>query len=303
MSGFGFTTGGRTVLPVERASIFFDGQYSEPRLHHPEGVAVAPDGDVWAGSGDGDVVRIAADGSRMTKVAATGGFVLGLAFDGAGHLFACELKGTAVLRLDLATGKLDRFTPPGIRVPNYPVVDGERNCLYVSDSFAFDKPGPGVWRYDLSTGAGGLWWGEPMTFANGMALANDGKALFVAETFARKVSRIAIGADGMPAGRSDYAIDLPGLPDGLALDDAGNLYVSCYEPSRIVRVDTRGRVEVYAEDPTAHAFCHPTNIAFDRATLYTTNLGRWHITKVATDTTGMPVVARVIAARAAGRGR
>ncbi|MBZ0227462.1 MAG: hypothetical protein K8F58_03265, partial [Bauldia sp.] len=152
MSGFGFTTGGRTVLPVERASIFFDGQYSEPRIHHPEGVAVGPDGAVWCGNAEGDILRIAADGSRVTKVASTGGFTLGFAFDGAGHLFACELKGAAVLRLDLATGKLGRFTPPGIRVPNYPVVDGARNCLYVSDSFAFDKPGPGVWRYDLSTG-------------------------------------------------------------------------------------------------------------------------------------------------------
>ena len=102
---------------------------------------------------------------------------------------------------------------------------------------------------------------------------------------------------GRPSGRTDYATDLPGLPDGLAFDDAGNLFVSCYEPSRILRIDPQGRVVCYAEDPTSHVFCHPTNIAFDGATLYTANLGRWHITKVATDTRATPVVTRVTAAR------
>ena len=125
----------------------------------------------------------------------------------------------------------------------------------------------------------------------------DGSALYVVETFDRKVSRIAIGPDGRPVGRTDYASGLPGLPDGLAVDDAGNLYVSCYEPSRILRVDPSGKVEIYIEDATAHIFCHPTNIAFDGATLYSANLGRWHITKVATDTMAASLFSRAAAVR------
>jgi sugar lactone lactonase YvrE len=288
---------GDPVLPLDRAGLFFDGQYSEPRIHHPEGVAVGPDGAVWCGNAEGDLLRIERDGSAIRKVATMGGFALGLAFDGDGHLFVCDQKSAAVWRLTLGTGVLERFTPPGILIPNYPVVDGARNCLYVSDSHGAGNPGPGVWRYDLASGAGSLWWAEPMSFANGMALSLDGTALFVIETFGRKVSRIAIGPDGRPSGRTDYATDLPGLPDGLAFDDAGNLFVSCYEPSRILRIDPQGRVVCYAEDPTSHVFCHPTNIAFDGATLYTANLGRWHITKVATDTRATPVVTRVTAAR------
>ena len=42
-----------------------------------------------------------------------------------------------------------------------------------------------------------------MNFANGMALSHDGSALYVVETFDRKVSRIAIGSDGRPVGRTD----------------------------------------------------------------------------------------------------
>ena len=283
---------GEGLLPISRAGLFFDGQYSEPRIHHPEGVAVGPDGAVWCGNAEGDILRIEPEGSRVEKIASTGGFSLGLAFDGAGRLFVCDQRSAAVWRLDLATRALLRFTPPGIRIPNYPAVDAARNCLYVSDSFGAGARGPGVWRYDLSTGAGGLWWAEPMNFANGMALAHDGSALFVIETFDRKVSRIAIGPDGKPAGRADYATDLPGLPDGLAFDDAGNLYVSCYEPSRIIRIDPRGKAAIYIEDATAQLLCHPTNIAFDGAALYAANLGRWHITKIASDTAGVPLVSR-----------
>jgi gluconolactonase len=285
------------VLPLSRAVIFFDGQYSEPRIHHPEAVAVGPDGAVWCGNGEGDILRIAPDGSSIQRIASTGGFSLGLAFDGDGHLFVCDQRSAAAWRLDLATRALARFTPPGILIPNFPVVDTDRGFLYLSDSFGAGKCGPGVWRYHLTTGSGELWWTQPMNFANGMALSYDGSALFVIETFDRKVSRIAIGPDGRPAGRTDYATRLPGLPDGLAIDDAGNLYVSCYEPSRILKVDPHGNVEIYIEDITAHAFCHPTNIAFDGAALYSANLGRWHITKVATDTTGASLVSRATAAR------
>ena len=45
-----------------------------------------------------------------------------------------------------------------------------------------------------------------------------------------------------------------------------------------------GAAEVYIEDPTAHLFAHPTNIAFDGAALYTANLGRWHVTRIQADT-------------------
>jgi sugar lactone lactonase YvrE len=281
-----------TVLAASRARIFFDGQYSEPRLHHPEGVAIGPDGAVWCGNAEGDIVRIGRDGVAE-RVASTGGFILGLAFDGAGHLFACDQRSAAVWRLTLGSGVFERFTPPGIRIPNWPVVDGPRGCLYVSDSFAAEAAGPGVWRYDLDGSGGELWWPAPMHFANGMALAHDGSGLFVVETFGHKVSRIAIGADGRPSGCIDFVTGIEGLPDGIALDDAGDLFISLYTPSRILRA-RGGRVEVYAEDATDHMFCHPTNIAFDGARLFAANLGRWHITEVATGTTGTPLVERVM---------
>lgn len=288
-----FATAPDPVLPETAGRVFFDGIFTEPRLQHPEGVAVGPGGYVWCGSENGEILRIAPDGGRIERVASTGGFVLGLAFDGDRALFACDLRHAAVFRLDLANHKLERFTPPGILIPNYPVVDRERKRLLVSDSHAFGTPGPGIWAYDLESGEGGLWDDRPFDFANGMALSGDGRSLLVCETFAQRITRIAINDDGSPGAATPCCEDLPGLPDGLALDDRGDLFVGCYEPSRILRVSAGGGgAKVYFEDPAAHLIAHPTNIAFDGAALYTANLGRWHITRIETDTTAGPLHAR-----------
>jgi gluconolactonase len=295
-----FATRADPVLPAERAQVFFDGVFSTPRLQHPEGVAAGPDGWIWCSSENGQILRVAPDASRIEEVASTGGFTLGLAFDGPRALYVCDLKEAAVFRLDLASRLLARFTPPGIKIPNYPVVDARRGRLLVSDSHAFGTAGPGVWAYDLASGRGELWYDRPMNFANGMALAPAGDGLYVAETFARKISRIPIAADGGAGAAEDFATDLPGLPDGLAFDGRGQLFVGCYEPSRVLRISPDGgTVDVYVEDATAHVLAHPTNIAFDGSDLFTANLGRWHLTRIAADTAARPLHALVDAERGA----
>ena len=53
-----FATAETPVLPMERARVFFDGVFSDPRLQHPECVAVGPDGWIWCGSENGEILRI-----------------------------------------------------------------------------------------------------------------------------------------------------------------------------------------------------------------------------------------------------
>ena len=285
-----FATAEATLLPPDRAAVFFDGIFSIPKLSHPEGVAVGPDGWVWCGNQDGDICRIAPDGSSIERVASTGGFALGLAFDGDRALFVCDLRHAAVFRLDLTSGGLDRFTAPGIRIPNFPLVDRARGRLLVSDSHAADAPGPGIWAFDLDGGAGSLWYDRPLTFANGLAMRPGEDAVYVCETFACSITRVAIDPDSRAGAATPFATDLPGLPDGIAFDRAGNLVVACYEPSRLLRVaPDSARAEVLIEDPTAHTFCHPTNVAFDGDALFAANLGRWHITRVAMDIGAPPL--------------
>jgi gluconolactonase len=111
----------------------------------------------------------------------------------------------------------------------------------------------------------------------------------VNETFARKVSRIPILEDGTAGEAETFVEDIERLPDGLAFDAGGNLYVSCYEPSRIYRVNSDAEIELLVDDPEAHTLCHPTNCAFRGRELFTANLGRWHITRIDVGVEGLPL--------------
>jgi gluconolactonase len=156
----------------------------------------------------------------------------------------------------------------------------------VSDSHEFDRPGPGVFRFDPD-GRGELWYGGEVVFANGLAVGPDGRHLYVAETFANRVFRIPVGDDGSAGEREEVAATPGAWPDGLAFDVAGNLYVGCYEPSQVLRVDPQGRVEVLFREWSAHLLAHPTNIAFRGTTMFTANLGRWHLTRLEVGVEGL----------------
>jgi len=227
----------------------------------------------------------------MEQVASTGGFSQGMAFDAEDNLYICDLKHAAVMRLGTRSGDLEKFADGaggrGIKISNYPAFDAQGR-LYVSDSHAFKESGPGILRFEPD-GTGELWYDESINFANGLALSADGGYLYVAETFGNAVFRISIRDDGSAGMRKEVA-SLPGvLPDGLAFDTEGNLYVACYEPSQVLRVAPDGTVARLIGDEEAHLFCHPTNLAFRDGTLFTTNLGRWHITAIDTAVEGLPL--------------
>jgi sugar lactone lactonase YvrE len=215
-----------------------------------------------------------------------------MAFDEAATaLYVCDLRHAAVFRLDTTTGTIERFADGGpagrFAIPNFPAF-GPDGALYVSDSHAFGVPGPGVWRVD-DGGRGELWYDREIVFANGLAWTADGAALYVAETFANRVFRVPVRDDGS-AGEREEVAHVPGsLPDGLAFDVDGNLYVGCYEPSHVLRITPDGTVSVLWHDVTAHMLAHPTNVAFRGSTMVTANLGRWHLTRLEVGVEGLPL--------------
>jgi len=106
------------------------------------------------------------------------------------------------------------------------------------------------------------------------------------------VERIPIRPDGSPGKRSVFVRLPKSLPDGLAFDVRGNLYVSCYTPNRIYRVTPDRKVSILIEDWEAHTLSNPTNIAFGGPRLrdlFTANLGRWHITRIDARIQGAPL--------------
>lgn len=279
------------ILDINKASVFYDGIFDEPvRLAHPEGVAVDKLGNLWCGTENGDLLRIEADGSLMECIAGTGGFIAGIAFDGGNNLYACDIKHGCMFKLDTTTGMIEKFGDATLQIPNYPVVDNKRNALYVSDSYSFEEAGPGIWRYDLTTGEASLWCADKLAFANGMAMNSDGNVLYVVESLECRVARIWIGDDGSITKKDIFIEGVTEFPDGLALDSDGNVYISCYEPSQIYRASPDGSsLEIFIKDKVSTLISHPTNIAFRGSEMFTTNLGRWHITKIETDAVGLPL--------------
>lgn len=266
------------LLDLAAARIFCDG------VDHPEGVAVHPDGSVWCGGEAGQVYRIAPDGASLeVRVEPSGGFTAALAFGPDGLLYYVDIGQRAVLRLDpagggeepLVSGSLDGHE---LRIPNAIAFDGDGN-LFLTESWSAAEPGPGVFRIDPG-GRGELWSSGPFLFANGVAVAPDGGAVYVAETWSRRVTRIPVLADGS-AGRPELYADLPGtLPDGLGFGPDGLLYVACYQPSQVIRIEADGEPVVLVRDDDAMLLAHPTNIAFRGQTAFLANLGRWHIAAV-----------------------
>ncbi|MBA2557991.1 MAG: SMP-30/gluconolactonase/LRE family protein [Chloroflexi bacterium] len=251
-------------------------------LDHPEGVAWGLDGRIYAGGEAGQVYRVGFDG-EVDQVADTGGFLLGVTLDGAGRIYGCDLGRAEIVRVDAASGKVETYssgTPKQpARTPNWAVFDPD-GVLYFTDSGEWKGDDGLVFRV-APDGETSVWTTEPHRFPNGCALSPSGDALYIVESTLPGITRIPIRDDGS-AGALEVFVNLPGtVPDGVAFDADGNLYVACYRPDRIYRVTPEGKTDVLAEDPQGVVLAVPTNIAFagenlDR--LVVASLGRWHLT-------------------------
>ena len=266
------------ILDLAAARVFADG------LDHPEGVAVDPDGSVWCGGEAGQVYRIPPEGSSFElRVADGDGFTLALVFGPDGLLYYVDGARRAVMRLDPASSDPEPLAMGAIGghellIPNALAFD-RAGRLYITESNSPSEPGPGIYRIDPD-GGGALWSSGPFLFANGVAVAPDQSAVYVAETWSRRITRVPLREDGT-AGQPEPFVELPGtLPDGLAFGPDDRLYVACYQPSQIVRVDDDGHASVLIRDDDAILLAHPTNIAFRDSTAFCANLGRWHITAI-----------------------
>ena len=200
------------------ATVFYNGLEQDPRLDHPEGVAVHPsDGSVWCGGEAGQIYRIAPDGSSAEQVADAGGFVLGITFLQNGELLlVCDTDNRCLHWLDTRTGsfvnRIDGVGDHRFAVPNFAVELSSGEVL-VSDSGSPDVEGPGI-ALVRRDGTGEMWHEGPFAFANGIALDPEGRWLYVAETYVRRISRVSLAE----AGRAPEPVVATGnhLPDGIA---------------------------------------------------------------------------------------
>lgn len=258
-------------------------------LDHPEGVAWDPEGTVIAGGEAGQLYAITLDG-EVTQRGTTDGFLFGVAVDGAGDVLACDFGRACLARVSRAgevttvsTGTDER----SMAVPNMVVVD-DRGGLFVTDSGQWGDDDGVIYRVDGSGTT--IWSTDVPAFPNGACLTAAGDALLVVESRARRVVRVPIGADGA-AGSPTGVADLTGSqPDGIAVAADGTMFVGCYRPDRVYRIEPGGAPEVFLDDPDGVVLNQPANVAFigpglDRLAI--SSLGGWSISLVDPGTTGL----------------
>lgn len=88
---------------------------------------------------------------------------------------------------------------------------------------------------------------EDLLCPNGMAVSDDGRSLFVAESAANRVAAFDVADDATLVNRRVFA-ELDGMPDGLCIDSEGLLWVALLGAEKFVRVRDGG--EVVAEIAT-----------------------------------------------------
>jgi sugar lactone lactonase YvrE len=252
-------------------------------LQRCEGVMCARDGTVWAADGRGACTWISPDGTREGRVGAVGGEPNGICLDADGRIVIANLHGE-VQRLDPKTGTHEvlareasgRATPS----PNFPFLD-RQGRLWVSNSSARTdlmqailEPSGDGFLYCVRDGRSEIV-AEDLWFANGVAVDVDERFVYVAESSAMRVTRFPIRPDGTVGAREQYGPDLGTAPDGIAFDEAGNLWVVLPMPNALGIITPSGGWEIVVEDPDAKVMRLPTNICFggpDRRTAYVGNL-------------------------------
>jgi sugar lactone lactonase YvrE len=65
-----------------------------------------------------------------------------------------------------------------------------------------------------------------MHFPNGSVITPDGRTLIVGESFGGCLTAFDIGADGKLSNRHVWASTMPRVPDGIALDAKGNIWIA-----------------------------------------------------------------------------
>lgn len=213
--------------------------------HGAEDVVVAtsgPDaGSVFTGTEDGAIVRISPDGTRIDRVAHTGGRPLGIEFAPDGRLLVCDAD-RGLLWVDPESGEIEEITSRIDGVPmkfcNNAAIASDGTLWWSDSSTQF---GIRQWKQDFvrNTRTGRLLRRDPdgtvttvltgLAFANGVALSAAEDFVCVAETGARTVVRHWISGPNKGM-RDQLCADLPGYPDNIARGSDGLIWITIASP-------------------------------------------------------------------------
>lgn len=222
-------------------------------LDHPEAVCWSPaEQRLYAGGEDGQLYRFSLHGGEAELVTTVpGGSMLGLAIDGPGAVYVCDVGNGCVQQI-APDGRIRRYGD-AIGYPNFPVFDAQGR-LWVSDSGDWNSAVGTVVRIDPDGATEHLIHG--LRFANGLAIFGDW--IYVVESATPGIVRLPL-AGGHP---EPVVMFERVVPDGLAFDADGGLWIGCWQPNRVYRLTPDGSLKIVVDDWYGVYAPTPTNVAF-----------------------------------------
>lgn len=158
---------------------------------------------------------------------------IGMMFNTRGELYVCEGGAYRVVAFDVQTrqkrvlcGQIDGSH---FNEPNDLAVD-HQDGFYFSDPNYQHHAQPTVMKEDVyyCSPAGEVSRVSTVCFKpNGVLLSGDGKTLYVADARGQRIYKYDVLAPGRLAHETLWIDQLRANPDGLTLDEQGNLYICC----------------------------------------------------------------------------
>jgi sugar lactone lactonase YvrE len=216
--------------------------------HGPEAVVLDARGRIYASTHEGQIVRLAPDGSQPENWADTGGRPLGMAFDSQGNLIVADaFRGLLQVTPDGQVTELaTRVDGIAIGYANDLDVAADGKIYFSDSSTKFSAKVSGD-TYTASMldilehgGHGRLLVYDPATettipllrnlnFPNGVAISPDQTYVLVNETGAYRILRYWL--EGPKAGQAEpFREALPGFPDNLTAGQGGRYWVALIAP-------------------------------------------------------------------------
>jgi sugar lactone lactonase YvrE len=294
-------------IPLSEVEIFGRGALQV------EDVVIDKDGFVYGGGRNGIMYKVSPDGQVSELVQLPEGSIPnGVTMDKNGDLIYCDLGKQAVMRVTQA-GQVsmvaDQVGDVKLTLPNFATYDAEGN-LFVSNTSTADvntvlpelsSPAPNGALVCIRPNGKNEVVATGIYAANGTAIDPQEEAVYVLESSRDDCLRIALKKDGTFGQAEVYSQNFPSLPDGMAFDTAGVMYVTL--PGRaqdgalaltnqIIRVDTNGEWTLMIDDPESQKLVAPTNCGFGGPglqDLYFANLEGEHFSRIHTSVNGHPL--------------
>lgn len=237
----------------------------------PEGVMALDNGIIITADGRGQCARIGQDG-RTNFFGSLGGIPNGICIDRMGNCIIANIGNGQVQSLS-SNGKhkvlLTEVDGKEIRSPNFAFIDSKER-LWISNSTdreigeAVQNPTPDGCIVMVEKGLARIVATE-IYFGNGIAIDQEEKYFYVAETTRKDILRFKIAQDGSLYDREVYGppvLTPLEVPDGIALDEAGNLWIAFPRSNAIGYISPQGELRTIVKDPDGRVLKRPSNICF-----------------------------------------